>query len=81
MYPEFSGVSANDLKGKPAKSGGGKVDLVCTAVRDSLTKMGENFYLLSIITSYVKMRQPDLETVLTMIQKLKGETWFVTALF
>ena len=73
MYPEFSGGSANDLKGKMAKSEGGKVDLVCSAVRDALTKMGENFYFLSIITSYVKMSQPDLETVLSMIQKLKGE--------
>lgn len=74
MYPEFSGRSADDQKGKPTKSGGGggKVDLVCTAVRDTLTKMGENFYFLSIITSYVKMSQPDLQTVLSMIQKLKG---------
>lgn len=54
---------------KPAES---KVDLVCTAVREVLVKMGENHYLLSIITSYVRMSRPDLETVLSMIMKLRG---------
>lgn len=48
-----------------------KMDRVCRAVREVLVGLGENHYFLSIITSYVKMSRPDLETVLTMIMKLK----------
>lgn len=70
MYPVSVGAPSDQSEGKPR---GGKVDLVCTAVREVLTEMGENQFLLSIITSYVKMSRPDLETVLSMIQKLKGE--------
>lgn len=51
---------------------GSKVDRVCEAVRRGLTEAGEDTYLLSIITSYVRMSQPKLETVLSMIQKRKG---------
>ena len=49
-----------------------KVDLVCESVREALMAVGENKYLLSIITSYVRMSSPQLETVLSIIQKLKG---------
>ena len=50
-----------------------KVDTVCAALRKALMRMGENHYCLSIITSYVKMSQPDLESVLSMIMRLKGQ--------
>lgn len=77
MYPDsFHSPSAHDeVLGTRSLSpkGTGKVDLVCTAVREVLVGKGENHYLLSIITSYIKMSRPDLESVLTMIQKLKGQ--------
>lgn len=76
MYPEsFQPPSGHSevLGGGSHAPKGSKVDLVCTVVRNVLAKMGENRYLLSIITSYVRMSQPDLETVLSMIQKLKGK--------
>lgn len=73
LYPVSIGAPAGRsvvaLGETPKES---KVDLVCKAVREVLVKMGENRYLLSIITSYVKMSRPDLETVLSMILKLKG---------
>ena len=50
-----------------------KVDHVCVAVRRALTKLGANKYLLSIITTHVKMTHPELETVLGMIKQLKGK--------
>ena len=53
--------------------GNNKVDCVCVAVRKALNKLGANKYLLSIITTHVKMASPELETVLGMIKKLKGK--------
>ena len=53
--------------------GNNKVDRVCVAVRKALNKLGANKYLLSIITTYVKMTDPELETVLGMIKTLKGK--------
>ncbi len=50
-----------------------KVDTVCIAVRKELVKMGENTYLLSIITTYVKLTKPELEIVLSMIERVKGQ--------
>ena len=51
---------------------GNKVDHVCVALRRALNQLGTNKYLLSIITTYVKMTDPQLETVLGMIKQLKG---------
>lgn len=51
---------------------GCKVDRVCEAVRRGLMEAGEDTYMLSIITSYVRMSQPQLETVLSVIHRLKG---------
>jgi hypothetical protein len=56
-----------------AESHCNKVDHVCVAVRRALTKLGPNKYLLSIITTHVKMTHPELETVLGMIKQLKGK--------
>ena len=50
-----------------------KVDLVCVALRRTLSELGPNKYLLSIITTYVKMTEPQLESVLEMIKQLKGD--------
>ena len=50
-----------------------KVDRVCVALRRALSELGPNKYLLSIITTYVKMTEPQLETVLEMIKQLKGD--------
>ena len=60
-------------EGGDAESRCNKVDRVCVAVRRALTKLGANKYLLSIITTYVKMTHPELETVLGMIKQLKGK--------
>lgn len=49
-----------------------KVDCVCVSLRRALNDVGANKYLLSIITTYVKMTDPQLETVLEMIKQLKG---------
>ncbi len=77
LYPGSGGNGlslASALGGVDEKLKGGrkKVDLVCKSVREALTAAGENKYLLSIITSFVRMSSPQLETVLSMIQKLKG---------
>ena len=53
--------------------GNNKVDCVCVTVRKALNKLGANKYLLSIITTHVKMTDPELETVLGMIKNLKGK--------
>ena len=50
-----------------------KVDRVCVALRGALGELGPNTYLLSVITTYVKMTEPQLETVLEMIKQLKGD--------
>lgn len=60
-------------EGGDAESHCNKVDRVCVAVRRALTKLGANKYLLSIITTHVKMTHPELETVLGMIKQLKGK--------
>ena len=60
-------------EGSDAESHCNKVDRVCVAVRRALTKLGANKYLLSIITTHVKMTHPELETVLGMIKQLKGK--------
>ena len=78
MYPDISHFPASGHdevpgRGNPTPKQAGKVDLVCTSVREVLAEKGENHYLLSIITSYIKMSRPDLESVLSMIQKLKGQ--------
>ena len=69
MYP-----NSNMDKSQDSGGGGGKVDRVCEAMRDVLVEMGEKAYLLSIITTHVKMTKPEVETVLNMIQKLKGQS-------
>ena len=66
LYP------AGQREGGEEVRGGNKVDLVCEAVRAGLKEAGEEKYLLSVITSYVRMSEPQLETVLDMIEKLKG---------
>ena len=50
-----------------------KVDRICVALRGALSELGPSKYLLSIITTYVKMTEPQLETVLGMIKQLKGD--------
>ena len=78
MYPSVTS-STNGHHDPPPTRGeeGGqdksKLDCVCDAVREELQRCGENFYLLSIITTYIKMTQPRVETVLCMIQALKGQ--------
>ena len=56
-----------------AEGHGNKVDRVCVALRKALNKLGANKYLLSVITTHVKMTNPELETVLGMIKQLKGK--------
>lgn len=51
---------------------GNKVDRVCVSLREAMNEVGPNKYLLSIITTYVKMTEPRLETVLGIIKQLKG---------
>ena len=60
-------------EGGDAESHCNKVDRVCVAVRRALTKLGANKYLLSIITTHVKMTHPELEMVLGIIKQLKGK--------
>ena len=68
------GDGDEDGDGCDTESHGNKVDRVCVAVRKALNKLGANKYLLSIITTYVKMTDPELETVLGMIKQLKGKS-------
>ena len=69
------GVEGEDVGGDgcDAESHSNKVDHVCVAVRKALNKLGANKYLLSIITTHVKMTNPELEIVLEMIKQLKGK--------
>ena len=62
-----------DGEGCDAESHGNKVDRVCVVVRKALNKLGANKYLLSVITTHVKMTNPELEMVLGMIKQLKGK--------
>ena len=66
------GVSEGDDR-CDAEGHGNKVDRVCVALRKALNKLGANKYLLSVITTHVKMTTPELETVLGMIKQLKGK--------
>ncbi len=54
-----------------------KLDTVCDAVREELVKCGQERYFLSIITAHIKKTRPELEMVLQMIQKLKGNFFFL----
>ena len=74
MYP---GLRLSCDSGEVGKGGGDtregcKVDSVCDAVRSALIGIGENKYLLSIITTHVKKTRSELETVLRIIKRLKG---------
>ena len=82
MYMGFrrqhSGESGDGVEGEGGESCDGesqdnKVDRVCVALRKALNCVGANKYLLSIITTYVKMSNPELETVLKMVKQLKGK--------
>jgi len=48
-----------------------KVDVVCSAVRKAIEDISTEKYFLSLLTTYAKQTQPDLETVLTKIKCLK----------
>ena len=76
MYPQASGSAEGgglaEEAGQEAEQNGSKVNRVCEALRKVLVEMGENKYLLPIITTYIKMTDPQLETVLSIIQKIKG---------
>ena len=76
MYPlpanSHHAISQTNEGGSIADTGT-KLDKVCNAVREELVKCGEDRYFLSIITTHVKMTHPQVETVLRMIQKLKGK--------
>ena len=75
----YTGIGSSRSPAVPTderlKGSRSKVDLVCESVREALVAMDENKYLLSIITSHVKMTSPQLETILRKIQKLKGLFW------
>ncbi|EDO27313.1 predicted protein, partial [Nematostella vectensis] len=50
-----------------------KIDTVCDACREALQNLGKEKYLLSILTSYAKKTEPELETVLSIIRDLKNK--------
>lgn len=71
MYSDYYSES----KQTPVASPGdelSKVDRVCDAVRVALEAVGHNKYLLSILTTYVKKNDPELEKVLMIIKDLKA---------
>ena len=72
----YSGGIKEETEVKPHrdKTTGSKVDTVCEAVRKELIKIGENKYLLSIVTTHVQMTKPELEIVLSMIERVKGQS-------
>ncbi|KAL5482011.1 hypothetical protein EMCRGX_G022290 [Ephydatia muelleri] len=67
MYPGPGKMSASSDP-KPAS----KVDTVCDAVRQALLELGEDRFLLSVITTMVKKTSPELEAVLEKISRLKA---------
>ena len=74
MYPGLQHLHISEGgDGVKGDSDSNKVDRVCAAVRKTLDELGSNKYLLSIITTYIKMTDPQLETVLGMIKQLKGK--------
>lgn len=73
MYPGLGLSGDSGETGVGGEGGEGcKVDSVCDAVKRALVEIGENKYLLSIITTHVKKTHSELETVLTIIKHLKG---------
>ncbi|XP_067666360.1 elongator complex protein 1-like [Haliotis asinina] len=48
-----------------------KVDTVCDHVREALTHLDRDKYLLTILTSYVRRSKPDLEAALTLVKSLR----------
>ncbi|EDO37251.1 predicted protein [Nematostella vectensis] len=50
-----------------------KIDTVCDACREALQNLGKEKYLLSILMSYAKKTEPELETVLSIIRDLKNK--------
>ncbi|XP_028367280.1 elongator complex protein 1 isoform X2 [Phyllostomus discolor] len=56
----------------PRGPNGGKVDLVCDAMRAAMESISPHKYLLSILTSHVKKSTPELEVVLQKIHELQG---------
>ncbi|KAF6124108.1 elongator complex protein 1 [Phyllostomus discolor] len=56
----------------PRGRNGGKVDLICDAMRAAMESISPHKYLLSILTSHVKKSTPELEVVLQKIHELQG---------
>nr|XP_022331417.1 putative elongator complex protein 1 [Crassostrea virginica]XP_022331418.1 putative elongator complex protein 1 [Crassostrea virginica] len=48
-----------------------KVDTVCDVLRTALIEEDENKYILSILTSYVKKSNPELEEALLLVRSLR----------
>ncbi|EDV26443.1 uncharacterized protein TRIADDRAFT_22184, partial [Trichoplax adhaerens] len=53
---------------------GSKIDKICDAVRESLTLINFNKYILSVITSYVKKTTAELDKALQLIKSLADKT-------
>ncbi|ESP00729.1 hypothetical protein LOTGIDRAFT_112482, partial [Lottia gigantea] len=48
-----------------------KVDVICDSIRSALNKLDADRFLLSILTTYVRKRKPELEAALELIQQLR----------
>ena len=48
-----------------------KVDLICKAVREGISRNPSDKLILPLLTTYAKQSEPDLETVLLKIKELK----------
>ncbi|KAG7163721.1 putative elongator complex protein 1 [Homarus americanus] len=53
------------------EASGGKIDMVCEALREAMISVDEEKFLLPILTSYVKMTSSQMDVALKKIQEIK----------
>jgi elongator complex protein 1 len=72
MYPNLSRPGSQTCTGTGWYGNGSKVNLVCKTMRDVLSSTDRNKYMLSIITTHIKMIPQELDEVLKLIKDIKG---------
>jgi elongator complex protein 1 len=71
MYPNLSRPGSQTCTGTGWYGNGSKVNLVCKTMRDVLSSTDRNKYMLSIITTHIKMIPQELDEVLKLIKDIK----------
>ncbi|XP_048252379.1 elongator complex protein 1-like isoform X2 [Haliotis rufescens] len=64
-------TAAYNRHSQPHSQGTSKVDRVCDCVREAVSHLDRDKYLLTILTSYVRKSKPDLEAALSLVKSLR----------